>query len=383
MADLLLARAHFEHGVLSWSFVDEELRTHGILIEPPFPAEEIREGDVWHVELVSKQASAKKKSALVRLVSRERQLSDWHKIKELPNHYIDEATLEVILSWLHTNTNFVLIGEKGSGKTTLCYRLTEALGWEFPCKVDIGTIKHGNDLFGSESAEAGSTRFRASDFYAYIMRAQAAFDAGLSQQFLVILDEFNRVHEKNMQVQGLFDNTHQMTITTTSGSTRIIIPQNVHFIGTMNLGVEYGEGVFSVGEPTKDRFSAARISPMPFDYEVAKLARQEGILEAHAKRIVEVAGALRDKARAREIKYSPSYRACQSVARLVREGINFHRACVFGFLGWYEGELKVDHTGKITVPPGTEVFNALAALQMKNTGGNGSAREIIEAVLGS
>src|SRR3989344_2547508 len=365
MADLLRIRAKNGTGI-TWEWVDETMVGCSIKLDQP-PAMTINDGDVWHVELVDTQKEGRQKTATVRLVSKVQELKAWQHIKVLPGHWVDPVTLQCILMWLHEGTDVILIGPKGTGKTTLPFVLTQALGWQDPCKVDVYTIKRTTDLFGSDAAVEGSTIFRRSGLLDYIERAHIAQKQGLDTHFLVILDEINRVHAKsNESMHGLFDDTRQVSVTTTEGSKTIKLPSNIHFIGTMNAGAEY-LGTHQLDEALKDRFAPIKLSPMPEDYEVKKLVAETDILESQATGIVQVARALRDAANAGQIGFSPSYRACRNAARLLKHSrgkgdLDLRMVIVKSFLGWHEGSLN--EKGE-PLDPNSEVAKAYTALRMK------------------
>jgi energy-coupling factor transporter ATP-binding protein EcfA2 len=364
MAELLLARAHIEQGYAKWSFV-EEYDISSIIHVVNTPTDQINDGDVWHVELVSSEKDKKqRKSVSVRLISKKSELADWQKIKELPDHWTNPTTLKQLLIWLNTGTPVILAGDKGCGKTTLGYAVVRALHWQAPCKVDVETIKHGNDMFGSDAAQNGSTKYIKSAFADYLERAIIAHSMGLDTHFLVILDEINRIHEKSHQgMHGLFDDTKQVTITTSEGSVTITLPPNVHFIGTMNIGPQH-QDVFMLGTALQDRFGFIWVDPMPEDYEVKKLVQETGIQERSALQIIQVARAIRELARSGAISYAPSYRGCRNTARLLQGGFPNKLSLVRGLLDKYASDITV--SGKdIDAKPGTEAAKALAALTMK------------------
>lgn len=365
VADLLLARAHAQQGVIRFSFV-EEYDIPPIIQVVNQSNVVINDGDVWHVELERQEKDRNKRNtSFVRLVSKKMELADWQKIKELPNHWTDPLTLQQILIWLNMGTEIILVGDKGSGKTSLGYALAPALHWQYPCKVDIEMIKHGNDMFGSEAATKGSTKFVKSEFADYVECANIAHTQGIDTHFLVILDEINRIHEKSHQgMHGLFDDTRQIALTTTEGSVTIKLPPNIHFIGTMNMGAQH-QDVFSLGTALQDRFGLVSIDPMPEDYEVKKLKDEVGISERAALSIVQVARAIRELAKSGAISYDPSYRGCRNAARLISGGWKLKPAIIRGLLDKYSLDIILSKDGVATAKPGTEAAKALASLSSK------------------
>lgn len=379
MADLLRVRASNGKGI-TWQFVDPQLQVRDVELDQP-PTATISDGDVWQVELVDerpKSPRSKKKVAIVRLVAKLQSLKPWENIIDLPDFWIDPVDLKNILSWLHEGTDIILIGPKGTGKTTLPFALANRIGWQEPYKVDVYTIKRTTDLFGSDAAQEGSTLFRRSGLYDYIERAHIALEQNLDTQFLVILDEINRVHAKsNESMHGLFDDTRQVTVTTTEGSKTIRLPPNIHFIGTMNMGSNY-QGVFGIDEALKDRFAPVKLQPMPFDYEVKKLVEETHVLETQATAIVKTAHALRGAANAGQIGYSPSYRGCRNVARLLMHGGELRASVIKGFLGWYDGDLNDEGE---PIDANSEVGKAFAALRMRGIAKRGAPGQVAETII--
>ena len=364
MADLLQIRAKNGDG-LTWRFIDDSMAAYKVSLDQP-PTLAVHDGDVWQVELVNTATikGSRNKLATVRLIAKVQEVKAWQKITSLPGHWIDPTDLKFIFGWLHSGTDIILIGPKGTGKTTLSFVIAKALGWQEPCKVDIYTIRRTTDLFGTDAAQDGSTLFVRSGFLDYIERAYIAHEQGLDTHFIVILDEINRVHAKvNESMHGLFDDTRQVTITTTEGSRIIRLPPNLHSIGTMNMGIEY-LGTHGLDDALKDRFQPFWVRRMPTDVETAKLVGETGIAESDALKIVQVADVLRAACDGGQLSFAPSYRACRNVARALMFGVNFRMAVVKGFLGWYEGDLTLNDKGE-PVNPNSEAAKAYSALRMK------------------
>lgn len=362
MADLLRIRASNGAGI-TWQFADDAMAGYDIVVDRP-PDIAINDGDVWNVELVNTGTRGRKKVATVRLIARVSVLQPWQKLTALDDHWIDPVDLRVLLAWLHSGVDVILIGPKGTGKTSLGYALCRTLGWQDPCKVDVYVIKKTSDLFGVNAAEDGQTFFVRSALADYLERALVSHRQGLDTQFLVLLDEINRVHARSGEgLHGLYDWTRQVTITTADGPKTIRIPPNVHTLATANVGREYG-GTFDFDAALLDRFSVLRVQSMPRDLEVKKLVADTAIPESTAGDIVDTARALRDAANANQITFAPSYRVCLAVAKLLLAGIEKKPAFIRGFLGYYEGDVRIEN-GKIIVAPNTEAAKALAALRMK------------------
>lgn len=367
MADILSIRARENGGgAIGWSFVDETMVGYTIVLDQP-PTAKIRDGDIWQVELVHQTRQRQRKIAVVRLVARLQEMKPWERVTELPGHWTDPLDLKCLLIWLHRGKDFILVGPKGTGKTTLVFALAEALGWQEPCKVDVGIIQTTTHIFGSEAALKGTTYFRRSALFDYIERARIAFEHGIDTLFIVLLDEINRAHAKmNESMHGLFDDTRQITLTTSEGSKIVRLPPNLHTVGTMNVGAEY-VGTFQLDEALKSRFMLMRVRPMPEDEEVKRLMAAEGVLETQALSIVKVAAALRGAANARQIGFAPDFRTCRGVAVLVRHGLDLRTAVIKGFLAYYEGDLSFTDKGEV-VQPNSEVAKAFSALRMNVRG---------------
>gem|GEM_PF-1469186 len=363
MADLLRIRASNGAGI-TWQFADEAMAGYDVVVDRA-PDIAIHDGDVWHVELVNTESRGKtgrRKVATVRLVARVSTLQPWQRVTALDDHWIDPIDLRVLLAWLHAGVDVILIGPKGTGKTSLGYALCRTLGWQEPCKVDVAVIKKTADLFGVEAAAQGSTHFVRSALHDYLERAHVALRDGLDTQFLLLFDEINTVHAASTSgLHGFFDFTRQVTITTTSGPKTVRIPPNVHALGTMNVGYA---GTFELSQALLDRFEVLRVGAMPRDLEARKLVKDTGISEGVAGGIVDTARALRDAANGNQVSFAPSYRTCLAVARLITAGIEKKPAFVRGFLGYYSGDIRIEN-GMIVVQPNTEAAKALAALRMK------------------
>lgn len=357
MSDKLLLRATLEGGQIVWRPADKRLRVASIALAAE-PLGKVNDGDVWHAQLVDSTVLNRQKHWVVRLVAKDSSVEPWQKIQTLDGFYIDQKHLQVLLSWLHNNQDVILVGPAGTGKTQLGFALCETLGWQMPYKVDTYTIQRVTDLFGTDAAAEGSTVFRRSGLLEYIERARIAEEQGLDTHFLVILDEINRVHAKaNEAMHGLFDATRQVSFTTTEGTKTVVLPGNIHFIGTMNRGYS---GTYELDNAMQSRFAALQLPAMPEDIEVKMLAEKTEIPGFAAEQIVHIC---RKLARDSSFSYTPNFRDCQKAAALVKQGVDLHIAIWYGLCGWFDG-WEIDENGNPVASPKSEADLALSVMNM-------------------
>ena len=286
MHHLIRVRAHITDGVTTWSFVGSEFPDYvpNVLSGPDII---VNDGDVWTTDVLTTKKPSRRGTksqpgvATLRPITRVQMRQAWESLTSIPNFWTDPVQLKAILLWLHAGQPVVLVGPKGTGKSSLGYALTKALGWQDPCKVDVYMAKKTSDLFGSDAAQDGSTLFRGSALLDFLERAWIAHTAETGDRFLLILDELNRVHAKsNESLHGLFDDIGQITFMTTQGPKMIKLPPNVAVVATMNMGYT---GTFDLDRQCATD-SCRCVSRMPIDTEVEMVVKACNINPAQALR---------------------------------------------------------------------------------------------------
>ena len=365
MADLLKVRAvNGGDDGLIWEFVDSDMTGYRIELDQPVRSEMgVQVGDVWQAQLVKLYGKQRNnRRAILRLVIREREVQPFDRLTEIPGFWMGSDQLSRLLILIHNRQNAILIGSQGTGKTTFSYSLAEAMGWPEPCKVEIAAVNQATQLFGSNAAVGGTTRFNKSYLLEYLERATIAYEQELPGKWLVILDEWSRAHAKiKAPLHGCLDGTRQLTISTEEGSRTIIVPPNVVFLATANVGGDF-VGTFQLDPADMDRFSPVRMKPMPEDFEVRILVNKTGILESQAINIVRVARALRQAAAGHLIGYAPSFRRVEAAGVLVSYGMDLRTAIIDELFGYYEGGR--DENGN-PLEPNSEFGKAYEALTSK------------------
>ncbi|MFH2063044.1 MAG: AAA family ATPase [bacterium] len=371
MADLLRIRAvKQDDGGLSWKFEDESMVGYRIEVDVQ-PEMGVQDGDLWQATVVKKHDTPRNNRRVeLSLLVRDRVQQEYERIDRLPGFWMPENDLKSALVWLSHGINIILIGDKGTGKTTFPTILAEAMGWQVPCKVGIGSYKRAEQVFGSNRGKGGGeTEFAKSYLLEYLERAMAAYRQGLQTKFLVILDEWNRAHAKvKSPLHGCFDKTRQVTIPTEEGSRLVIIPPNVAFIATVNIGAE-NAGTFAMDDADKSRFLPIRMQCMPEPFEVALLVKDTGIPESGALVLVRVANILRRAAAGRTISYAPSYREVEATGILAKSGcFDLKSAVVQGMMGYYDGERKEENGEPVL--PNSDFGKAFKAIHMQAVSGD-------------
>ena len=366
MADLLriTAKNNPNGSGIVWESTDRQFLNYRIELDTP-PTEEIRDGDVWQVQFVDMVEGTASKPSVVtfRLIAKLREVKPWQKITTLEDFWINTQDLQVLLCWLNQGRNICLIGEAGSGKTTLPFAIARTLGWQEPCKVDVAVMKKTTDFFGKGGAADGKAFFAESPLLQYIRRAQVAYEHGIKSKFVAIFDEINRVHANTADgLHGFFDDTRQISIPTSEGGLTIMLPPNIHFMATLNMGGSY-VGTFQMDQALKSRFVAKKIPAMPRDVEVKKLTKEIGITEQEAGYVVDTARRLREASSCGQLSFAPDYRGCRYAADLIADRVlPLREALIEGLLGWYQGVFKLNHHGEID-DPNSELGKAYSAIR--------------------
>jgi MoxR-like ATPase len=350
--DILRVTATETDGAISFSFLDERMSHIDIITVDGEITDPIQSGDIWHVSLVSSTDKSRDESgtATIRLIARERKGATWEKISELEGFWTLPGQLKIMLAWLHAGQDFLLMGPKGTGKTTIARAICDTLGWQAPCKIEVPSVKSVADLFGMNAAENGSTVFQKSRLFIYIERAIAAYEAGIDTHFLVVLDEINRVHAKASEAwHSLFDDSRQISLVTVAGSKLVRLPPNLHIVGTMNVGRQY-VGTFPLDEAMKDRLPAIQLPQMPKSVEVKFLReRVPHVPKHHADAIVDVANKLRETAENGQVSFSPSFRGSVATAELCVAGVSLKEAIKAGMMGHYLKQGDDETTGEFGI----------------------------------
>lgn len=321
------------NGDLEFRFVDYEMRQRTIIVEnADSQSQEVVEGQKWWATITDTASDKKNRKGpvTVRLIRRI-DVPKLQVVESLEDFWIEPKKLQHIQILLLSGKNVMLIGHKGTGKTSFAYSLANAWGCAI-CKVDCGTLQTPNALFGSEAAEKGQTVWRPSDFWKFCQTAIST----PSELFLLLADEINRINAKTAEAfHGLFDFTRQVAFTTTEGTKVFKLPPNVMTIATRNMGAQY-TGTHSMDAALVDRFVPFMLGYMPASFEEAQLVKNHGLHSKQAELIVKAANSMRTAEHAGTLAASPSPRLTDAAATLVKHGVTVADAIETAFLGGFD-----------------------------------------------
>ena len=211
--------------------------------------------------------------------------------------------------------NVLLVGPKGTGKTSLPKEFAAANGRAF-FTIHCQLIAERDDWWGSQelSLERGT----------YFEKA-AFLDAVETEGCVILLDEANRTHPENLNALFGFLDHRRMAYVPALKREVAVAPRVVFFV-TLNEGYEY-VGTNPVDEALRDRMTyAVRMGHVPKRVEVTILERRTGVDRETAEKLAEFARTVR---RNPKLGVPVSTRQLLGAASLVAEGIALPDAVLF------------------------------------------------------
>ena len=211
--------------------------------------------------------------------------------------------------------NVLLVGPKGTGKTSLPKEFAAANGRPF-FTVHCQLIAERDDWWGSKelSLERGT----------YFEKA-AFLDAVETPGCVVLLDEANRTHPENLNALfGFLD--HRRKAWVPALKREVEVASGAVFFVTLNEGYEY-VGTNPIDEALRDRMTyAVRMGYVPKKVEKVILTRRTGVDEETAEKLAEFARTVR---RNPKLGVPVSTRQLLGAASLVAEGMALQDAVLF------------------------------------------------------
>lgn len=219
-----------------------------------------------------------------------------------PAHYDVFNTATAMLGLDGTKpVRVLMVGPSGYGKTTLPQKYAAARGMGY-FRMNCASVRDPEEWFGYREARDGTTEFVPSEFIKRVVAGNC----------VVVLDEFNRLEQwLSNTLYPLLDDDAATTI----NNQVFRVGPNVLFVMTINLGFQF-TGTFTLDAALTNRVDMfCEVGPLPPAIEARVLVSNDGVSEADAAVIVEVAGLIRKIG-----GVECSTRTTRQVARLVVAG---------------------------------------------------------------
>ncbi len=207
--------------------------------------------------------------------------------------FINKNQWEFLISSIQLNHYPLLLGPKGTGKTTIAYNIAETLGYKF-YKVDCGTLfKPKSALVGQTQAKEGTT---------YLVQSQFLKHFSGDEKVVIFLDEISRIPPQAANyIMTILDANHPYIYIEEEAT---IIPKgkDVIFIAAGNFGPEYVD-TRALDGALEDRLIKFYLNFLPPEKEFAlvksKLEKlfEEGqslLLDDSIYRIIKIANQIRE-----------------------------------------------------------------------------------------
>lgn len=226
---------------------------------------------------------------------------------------IKNTDLQLIEALLPVESNILMVGASGTGKTSIPEAIAKKHGLKY-LRVNCSTIRDPEEFFGYREAKSGSTVFDKSSFASVLESGNA----------IIVLDEINRLEP--WLINGLLpilDHDRSTEI----HNIKISVGKNVTIFATMNLGGKF-TGIFALDAAIRNRFDATIFcNYLPSETEKFIIKTRFDLTELQSEKIVFLIGKIRDFCAQKELDIDVSTRTTLKLAKLFKQGIPLDIAC--------------------------------------------------------
>ncbi len=231
----------------------------------------------------------------------------------------DERVIKGIKTCIALNESALLIGETGTGKTTLVNEFAKEQG-KILHRVSVNGSMGVDEILGKWLAKDGSTYW-----------IDGILTKAVREGHWVIFDELNAMlPEMGFALHSLLDDAKTITLAEKDGEL-VKAHADFRFFGSMNPSDDYA-GTKEVNMALMSRFGGVfYIDVFPSHHELAVLVRNK-VDEAHATKLVNLAGQLRAMRMKGDLYTFVSTRDIIQAGKLATQGLELPLAVEFAIV---------------------------------------------------
>lgn len=237
--------------------------------------------------------------------------------KKVPNNvYASEPVLETIYHCIEADAPVLLVGETGTGKTTLIRELAKEKGKEL-IRVSLNGSTSVEEILGKWLVKEGTTYWQ-----------EGVLVTAMKKGHWIVFDEINAaLPEILFTLHSLLDDDRKVLLP--EKDNEIIHPHaEFRFFATMNPPEEYA-GTKDLNKALVSRFSAVLdIEVLDETNEIKVLHKVHNIDESLAVRLVKLGRTLRESKTKNEIFYFCSTRDLVHAGKMASKGLDMNTAVI-------------------------------------------------------
>lgn len=241
----------------------------------------------------------------------------------------DERIIKGLRTCITLNESALLIGETGTGKTTLVNEFAKEQG-KILHRVSVNGSMGVDEILGKWLAKDGSTYW-----------IDGILTKAVREGHWVIFDELNAMlPEMGFALHSLLDDAKTITLAEKDGEL-VRAHDDFRFFGSMNPSDDYA-GTKEVNMALMSRFGGVfYIDVFPSHHELAVLVRNK-VDEGHATKLVNLAGQLRDMRQKGSLYTFVSTRDIIQAGKLATQGLELPLAVEFAIINKMTADEKIE-----------------------------------------